>query len=229
MSLAMADGNALGLRPPYTRPADGHRPYGTHRFDVYSLKAARRLTLFGRASLSVWVQLEADATVTRLCERPLVVPDTLPRRVVDFWAEQDGQDRLIFLTRTSDPALIAKRRSQLASFCIWAKDTGLSVEEKHMPDETSPKSCWQDNWIDMLQHCSSYRASLSPEILQRVQSNLNRPTAIRVLMQGAIQGPYGVEPDVARAAIFELIRCGRARISNLESARLNDEQIVEPG
>ncbi|MDP1656056.1 MAG: hypothetical protein Q8K91_02860 [Hylemonella sp.] len=74
----------------FSTPLDIKRPYGSFRFDVFSLKADRRMTLYGKAALCQFIELESDFEVTALCERPLLIPDIKPKRLVDFWALNGG-------------------------------------------------------------------------------------------------------------------------------------------
>ena len=228
MSSPSPAGQANGARPPYHQPADGHRPYGAHRFDVYSLKARRRLTLFGRGPLGLWVQLEADPTVVNLCERPLVVPDSSPHRVVDFWARGQGFDRLIFLIRGDDPISRAKREAQLAGFRIWAADAGCTIEERPALENANGQNFWLDNWIVMLQYCGSYASSLGQDYLERIGRLIDAPTSLGKLIEVAAHDGACDDPDIVRAAIYEFVRQGRARIPGLESARLHDGLVLEP-
>jgi len=225
MSGPNPSGQVSGARPPYSKPADGHRPYGAHRFDVYSIKAGRRLTLFGRGPLNLWIQLEADPTVTHLCERPLVVPDCEPRRVVDFWAGSDNLDRLIFLIRGDDPMTAAKRQIQLAAFRIWAADAGCKIEERVTPE---PSGYAFDNLIVMLQYCSSYRSSLSEDCLERVGRLLVEPMPVDRLIEAAGCSAGSDDAEILRATVYDLVRRGRARIPELVSTRLHDGLEVEP-
>lgn len=71
----------------FSTPLDVKRPYGSFRFDVFSLKADRRMTLYGKAALCQFIELESDFEVTALCERPLLIPDIKPKRLRFFGDE----------------------------------------------------------------------------------------------------------------------------------------------
>lgn len=74
---------AMATTARFLKAAANSRPFKSHRYDVFGLKIERSLTLFGRAPLNAWILLEADATVISYCERPLIVPDTKPERLVE--------------------------------------------------------------------------------------------------------------------------------------------------
>jgi len=86
----------------YETPADNRRPFRSYRFDVYSLKAGRRMTLYGKSALCLFIDLEADFEVEALCERALVIPNTKPARVVDFWAMRGGVPTFYLITKQSE-------------------------------------------------------------------------------------------------------------------------------
>ena len=217
---------ASAVRPPYSQSPEGRRPYGAHRFDVYSIKAGRQLTLFGRGPLGLWIQLEVDPAVTQLCERPLVLPDCQPRRVVDFWARSNGANRLILLVRKLGSAAEAKRAEQLAAFRIWAADAGCTIEEVVAEEEAGHAV---ENWTLMLQYCRSYQSSLTADCLERIELLLVAPTPIARLIKCVGGGVASEDADeILRAAIYDLVRRGRARIPALGTARLHDGLEVEP-
>ena len=86
----------------FLKAADNSRPFKGHRYDVFGLKVDRSITLFGRNSLNTWVLLEADSNVVSYCERPLVIPDVKPKRVVDFWVNfLDREELWIYNAKVS--------------------------------------------------------------------------------------------------------------------------------
>jgi len=172
--------------------------------------------------------LEADPTVASLCERPLIVPDSSPRRVVDFWAGGQGFDRLIFLIRGDDPGVRVRREAQLAAFRIWAADAGCTVEERPALEDARGQNYWLDNWIVMLQYCGSYASCLGDDCLERISRMIIAPTSVGNLIEAAVRNGARDDPDIVRAAAYELVRRGRARIPELESVRLHDGLGLEP-
>ncbi|CAD6561972.1 hypothetical protein LMG28727_07599 [Paraburkholderia kirstenboschensis] len=82
------------IEPRFVRAVNSTRTYGAHRYDVFGPKVGRRLTLFGRCALDLWIRLESDAYVFGYCERPLCIPGTNPARPVDFWVRTPDEERL---------------------------------------------------------------------------------------------------------------------------------------
>ena len=60
----------MGNSLPICQPVVLARPRGAHRFEAFSLKLSRRVTLYRHAALEQWVLLETDPTVEAFCERP---------------------------------------------------------------------------------------------------------------------------------------------------------------
>ena len=211
------------IRPPYTAPADSRRPYGAHRFDVYSLKAKRRLTLFGVRALGHWVGLEADPAVTRLCERPLVIRDARPHRVVDFWVHGPEVNKFVLLLRDGEVKDVARRRLALTAFQTWAADAGCTVEELPKPS-TPPTSLWLGNWIQVLQQISSYEPYIAAPLMRRVEEELSA----RKPMHMVLEAVSDLDAESVRAAICMLVHRGTHRIVDLDSQPLSDDLEVEP-
>lgn len=211
------------IRPPYTAPADTRRPYGAHRFDVYSLKAKRRLTLFGVRTLVHWVGLEADPAVTRLCERPLVIRDVRPHRVVDFWVNGPEVNKFVLLLRDGEVKDAERRRQALTAFRTWAADVGCTVEELPRPT-TPPTGVWLSNWIQVLQQISSYEPYLTAQLVRRVENELSARKPMRIVLEAVSD----IDPESVRAAICMLIRRGTHRIVDLDSQPLSDDLEVVP-
>ena len=219
----MDNSSGFRIRPPYTAPADSRRPYGAHRFDVNSLKAKRRLTLFGVRALVHWVELEADPTVTRLCERPLVIRDVRPHRVVDFWVNGPEVNKFVLLLRDGEVKNAERRRQALMAFRHWAADAGCAVEE--LPRSPKPPtSLWLSNWIQVLQQISSYEPYLATPLMRRVEVELSGRKPMRMVLEAISD----IDTESVRAAICMLIHRGTHRIVDLDSQPLSDDLEVEP-
>jgi hypothetical protein len=211
------------LGPPYAGPVSSRRPYGAHRFDVYSLKAGRRATIFGLHSFRIWLRLEVDPGVTRLCERPIVIRDG-PARVVDFWASTTTSSKFILLLRNGETAALRAEKPLFPAFQAWAASCGCGFDLLEIPDPTPSELIWQDNWTQILQHIGSYRGGLTPESLTRLSSSLS----LRCSIRDALGALPGADPDLIRAGIFALVHRGTHRLIDIECRRLSDDLEVEP-
>ena len=109
----------------FSVPLKMERPYGTHRFDVFSPKLTRRLTLYGRRMLKTWVGLETNAGIRTFCEYPLEIADL--RRTVDFWVQDDDRSVFWLLLRASEEERALAGKTEFAAFQQWAIDRQASV------------------------------------------------------------------------------------------------------
>jgi hypothetical protein len=212
----------MTVRPPFETPANVRRPHGAFRFDVLSLKAKRRLTLYGWASLQGWIDLETDSGVDRLCERPLVVKDVKPQRVVDFWASGPGRNELIFLLR---PGEISEsgRTPFNPGFETWAAEAGCVIRQIPIEKPSIAKERWLNDWAEVLQCIASYQGLITSTLVDRVGSKLsNRCRLIDVV------GSVNVDPDLVRAVAYSLVCRGSHRFVDLASSGLDAGLELEP-
>jgi hypothetical protein len=73
---------------PLTLPC----PRGAHRYDVFSLKLGRRLTLYRRSAFEAWLMLEANPAAKTFCERPGFMTIDGRRCVVNLWVKSDDHE-----------------------------------------------------------------------------------------------------------------------------------------
>ena len=129
----------------FLKPADNTRPYKSHRYDPFGLKIDRNVTLFCRAPLNAWVLLEANPDVLSYCERPLLVPDTKSKRVVDFWVGYRDGEELWILMRATEMDRNAEPQDVMPAFATWAATNKMPVRFIQPVDEVEQMT-FLDNW-----------------------------------------------------------------------------------
>jgi hypothetical protein len=102
---------------PSLQPLALARPRSAHRFEAFSLKLARRVTLYRHVALQQWVLFEANPTVEAFCERPGFV-------IID------GQ------SHKRRPLLDARRRPRAPDPCL------RQASVKHSPHFVHPRERW---------------------------------------------------------------------------------------
>jgi hypothetical protein len=201
----------------YRSPVAVPRPYGSYRYDVFSTKAKRRLTLYGEAALMAYVDLEADPLVTDLCERPLIIDDSKPRRVVDFWALKHGQVHYYLLLRGKETAEKLLARAAVADFVYWAEQAKAKVVTID-PAALKSRRYRYYNLAHMLQCVSVYGThiehSVRPKALSQLPTNFN-------LEEGA-HAVFPEEPAIGRSLIFRELIEGRLTCQNLNDFALGN-------
>jgi hypothetical protein len=118
------------IRPRFVRGVNSVRPYGTHRYDLFGPKLGRRLTLFGKLTLHLWLRLESDHHILTYCERPLCIPDANPSRPVDFWVRTPDGEKPCVVLRSAESAAVAQG-CIFQAFVMWCRACSLQIDLIH--------------------------------------------------------------------------------------------------
>src|SRR5437868_3617593 len=78
-------------------PVKVARPPYLHRYELFSPKINRRLTLFSWNAVLQWILIESDAAIEGFCERPGLAPVRGDWLLVDFWVLRNGQSEFLLL------------------------------------------------------------------------------------------------------------------------------------
>lgn len=212
----------MAVRPPFDAPASSRRPHGAFRFDVVSLKAKRRITLYGHAALKGWLELESDPGIEQLCERPLVVPDSKPQRVVDFWATGPGRNELIFLLRQSELSG-SGRKPFSAGFETWAGEVGCAIRRIPIEPPTPAKERWVGDWTEVLQTVAAYQSLVPSVTLEKLKTFFS-------MRRSLAEATRTIEADgeIVRAGAYLLVYRGTHRFANIDTEGLDGDLQIEP-
>lgn len=200
----------------YTASASDQQPYGSYRIDVYSQKAGRRMTLYGKPALCQFIDLEANVEVSTVCERPLLIPNSKPRQMVDFWAICGGVATFYILKRPSDVEVTGTETSAFSQFCRWAEDNKAHVKIVNIADFETNRIRY-DNWSSILQHLIAHRGQVTDHLVNRCEK--------AILQTATLQD---IENDIAdldamlvRAAVFTLLARGHLKCDSIDKIQLN--------
>lgn len=211
----------MATKTRFLKAADNTRPYKSHRYDVFGLKIERGLTLFGRAALEAWVAIEAEPSVVSYCERPLMIPDTRPRRAVDFWVRFRDREELWLLEREHDRTDGDDPQQLMPALTSWSAANGMAV--RFVPPVRDDKSVYLDNWGRIIRELSANRRFVSRTLLGRIQECVT--TAISL---GDLVGHFSAEdPVLVRTAAFALLHSGQVRCTNVTVQPIGKNSIVE--
>jgi len=206
----------------FLTPADSSRPFKSHRYDVFGLKVDREVTLFGSSALRVWVELEADPLVRSYCERPLIIPDSRPKRVVDFWVDIQGKQQLWLFERPREVEFTSPEQA-LPAFAAWAKTNKLELRFIGDAENRKPQ-LYVDNWGRILRDLAANRRYISTVLKARV---LEIITSARPL--SSLSGMLPDEdPVLLRSAAYQLLHNGKLRCSNLDQFPIGPSSVMEP-
>lgn len=199
----------------YRSPVAVARPYGSYRFDVFSMKLKRSMTLYGEAALMTWVDLEADPQVTDLCERPLVIDGCKPRRAVDFWAIKNANIHYYLLLRGSETSEKLFARAAVADFVYWAEQSKARIVTID-PAAFKARRYRYYNLAHMLQCLSIYCAHVERNFRPRALTSL---PASFTLEQGA-ESTFPDDLSIGRSLIFREFLQGRLNCPSLNDIPL---------
>lgn len=212
----------MATKVRFLTAADNTRPYKCHRYEVFGPKVARGITLFGQTPLNAWIALEADPDVVSYCERPLVIPDTKPKRVVDFWVGLRDREELWVLRRASaqddpdDPVEV------VPAFATWASSQRMPVRFIEPADPVAQR-VYLDNWGRIIRDLSANRKYVPAAMVERVRATFTGPRPLSTL-----PGLFPEDdPVLLRTAAYSLIHSGYLRCADIERTPLGPATLVE--
>jgi hypothetical protein len=202
--------------------ADHTRPYGSHRYDVFAPKLGRAVTLFGREALDAWTVLESDPAVITYCERPLVVPKTTPKRVVDFWTSTKDGGQFWVLLRPSE--VDEDMEPNLSpEFCSWST-SGQHAVNLIRPDSLGVNKNLLDNWGWIIRDLSAFGRLVDKKFVDAVRTAIASPINLARLETEFLER----DPILVRVAVFSLIHRGQVLCRSLGDARICPSTVIEP-
>lgn len=206
----------------FLKAADNSRPFKSHRYDVSGLKIDRSVTLFGRAPLNTWILLESDPSVISYCERPLIVPDTRPKRIVDFWVRFFDREELWILSRHSELEAHTEPHDTMPAFTTWAASNKIPVRFVK-PIDPGEQTIYLDNWGRIIRELSANRRFVTPAMVERVRESIVTPRPLAALAD-LFQDE---DPALLRTAAFSLVHTGRLRCTDIDTEPLGPASILE--
>jgi hypothetical protein len=212
----------MQTEPLFSKAIDDSRPYGSDRFDVFAPKLKRSLTLYGQMAINAWIILESDASVVSYCERPIVIPDTKPKRVVDFWVRRKNKDEFLFLLRPSEIEKGLNDASSIPAFKAWCKNKKIEIKFKD-PLEFESQKILLTNWGWIIRDLSSFGDHLPAGLCEEIFDVSKSKTSIEKLEHRFID----IDPVLVRIAIYSLLHRGRLFCRALNRELLNPSSEIE--
>lgn len=210
--------------PRFVKAATNVRPYGTHRFDVFGPKIGRRLTLFGRSALRLWLRLESSPQVVAYCERPLLVPEARGQRAVDFWSRTDRDEELHLVLRPCEAKAVARDLHPYPAFEKWCQANAMTLSTI-LPGELADSELLCQNRLTMLQYVAAAAGAPGDEIFRAVTLACGGGLTLTELEQRFLH----LDPEIVRAAAFSMILKGKLDCPTIASQSLGpSSRVVAP-
>ncbi len=183
------------MTPRILDPVAVSRPQFSHRFEAYSPKLSRRITLFSWASVQLWTLLEAEPAVESFCERPGLISNEGEWRLADFWVRRDGQPEIWLI-----PDLVLTPVGHAHQ--IVGSQTGCLRNAD--PDFFAERAMLIRNWQIILPYVVSNRREISAAQRRRILQRCKRWQALVDIERVELPA----DPIVSRTTAFELTRRG---------------------
>lgn len=179
------------------------------------------MTLYGKAAFCQLIELEADPAVTAVCERPLIIPDSKPKRVVDFWALEGGVPTFYLLLKNGELGGSSKLKRAYTEFCDWVTAERAKVKEISI-EAFEARRVRLENWLTILEHLVSHRGQVTPALIERCASEL--PGECTVTQAESML--TDIDPMLARAALFQLVARGVFRCPAIDEQPLHPKTLM---
>ncbi|MFB9128364.1 hypothetical protein E2553_39920 [Paraburkholderia dipogonis] len=185
------------------------RPRGAHRYDAFSPKLGRRLTLYRRSAFETWLMLEADPASRTFCERPGFMVVDGQRRVVDFWARSDDHKYLVLLSESTTTSNRPRSRIDFdpEAFAVRYIDAA----------ERAAARVWTGAWQRILPVLVAARGLVEPSLAASIERFVASPQSLMAIEREFSTG----DPVLVRAAVFELLHRGRIQALELHTESLS--------
>ncbi|WP_434667283.1 hypothetical protein P5W99_38675 [Paraburkholderia sp. A3BS-1L] len=191
-----------------TQPVALARARGAHRFEVFSPKLKRRLTLDRRCAVDQWFVLESDPTVRAFCERPCFVQFHGRRYLIDFHVCYADRQELLLLP---DPVIVEDGKSRAA-------DDASAMTVRHVESaELVASRIWVDNWQRILPCLIATRGLVPASLLNSIERFVATSQSLLDIEREFSTG----DPIVVRAALFGLLHTGRVTAPELRTEPLS--------
>jgi hypothetical protein len=206
----------------FVGPVLSDRPYKAHRFDVYSPKLRRQVTLFGGDALDLWTTLEGSPQVLSFCERPMKIQGVSRSRCFDFWVRRaDGEELLVLLReRERDGANPKSAHDILAKLNGTTLDGVLvrCLDPEHMADHAIALI----NWGSMIRDLSAFERFVPPALCKDLAAAITQPKSIRQLQEDF--APH--DSTTIRVGIYLLLHRGQAVCKQIATHILGPEHVI---
>jgi len=197
--------NEMRSFEPLTLP----RPRGAHRYDVFSPKLGRRLTLYRRSAFEAWLMLEADPRTKTFCERPGFISVDDQRCIADFWTRSDDRECLVLLSEST-------MATDFPRTCADFDQEALDVRRIDAAERAAAR-VWTANWQRILPVIVAARGLVRPSLPGAIERFVASPQSLMAIEREFSTG----DPSLVRAAVFELLHRGQIQAPELHTESLS--------
>ena len=181
----------------YSTPIITKRPPKSDRFDLFSPKLNRHITLFSYWQLQLWIMLETFPCINSFCERPNFIElKNGKQQLIDFWLLRVRSETLLVILNDGVSSLELAKPTQLPISYIrpslfnrwpyltknWQSMLPYLVAQKHWLDD--------GNIVKVKKQCDRPMTLAQLEIkLSNSDQTQARSTVFAALAKGFIKAP----------------------------------------
>lgn len=183
-------------------PVPVGRPPFRHRFEVFSPKLDRGVTLFSWDAVLAWTLIEATAQIDRFCERPGMVLDKEDWRLADFWVCRAGQSEYWLLPDINLPIIGDAPRIK----CDAEKNALPAITE-----QLKQHAVLIRNWQSALPYITSNRRWVTAQQGARIVAFCGQSRSLVDIERRELPA----DPVITRTVVFDLVRRGMLRAEDM--------------
>jgi hypothetical protein len=191
------------IEPKDFLPVEVNRPPYLHRYDLFSPKLSRRLTLFSWNAVLLWTMIESHPTIKTFCERPGFVHVHGDWRIADFWVQREGRSEFLLLEHSPLQNLVGVAPHLESDLGLRARTVFDTELEAH--------ATWIKNWQQILPYLVSNLSFVEPRQLDRILNFCQISQMLFDIERAELPG----DPVITRTAVFELVRQGKLSAEDL--------------
>src|ERR1700674_458578 len=190
------------------RPVEVGRPPFRHRYEVFSPKLERRVTLFSWNAVLVWTLIEGIAQIDRFCERPGLLREGDAWQLVDFWVRHTGQSEYWLLANIHLPIIGAAP-------CIDSDRAKYTL--RIIPSHLQQHAVLIRNWQSALPYVISNRRWITAQQADRIVTFCGQTRPLVEIERCELPA----DPVITRSVVFDLVRRGALRAEDMDRRPLS--------
>jgi hypothetical protein len=210
--------STIGSDPRFKTPIPIDRPYKSNRFDFWSPKLRREVTIYGHLSFLAAINIEANPQVISYCEYPFAVQSGKNQiDVVHFWIAKSETEEA-WLLHSSNPQDADGTHDSHPALVTWAAHQKIELRSI-CREQLKREEPWFSNWTEILSYLSVGLQLLPSTLKIRVLDNCHSTTTLATLERTLPKE----DPVLVRSAVFTLVHSGLVTCTNLDKIPLSPQ------
>ncbi len=208
----------------FVTPIANIRPRGSHRYDVWSPKIRRRVTIFGELKLLTWIMLESMPEVLSFCERPYQTVIAGSNVLFDYWVKRANFDELVITGSDQKANRLNLKIENEKSLLQWA-DQNLCKIRISSESEIKRNHILLINWKAILHYLSANHTDIKAGLLETTYNLISNGGDVS--FTNLYRNITNQDPILVRTAVFLLLHQGRVICPSISTNEISDDTTFE--